>query len=172
MEQPTVENQTTRTQLNPEKSNIYHKWKTYYQNVKTSDSYMFRFFNTLLVIQALCLLMFVTFRFLLLLDEYRLVPFAAIGFLILGIFVICRFLIFTWLEIKAGTYLFSSIIYFGISLLLASKVGLTFTSLDGIMADTFTGVLSFWNLVFAVIIFSMGCIRTFFLGLIHDYRKK
>lgn len=147
-------------------------WKKYFREVKASDSYFVRFGNTILIIQALCLLMFVVVRFLILLDLYKLILLAALGFLAVGVFVIFQFLILSSVKINAGTYFGSSIIYFFISLFLFSQVGMAFSSFDGMMADTFTGVMAFWNMIFSILIFVIGCFRTFIRGLLYDYLKR
>lgn len=153
-----------------EQGNKFSSVKNYFNSVKSSDSYMFRFFNTILIIQGLCLLMFVTFRFLLLIDLYRIIPFAAIFFLGVGIFFIFYFLIIS-VKAKAGAYLGSSIIYLVISIILFFQIGFIDGNFSGLFADSFIGLLSFWNLVFSIILLSFGCIRTFFLGIKQDYTE-
>jgi len=144
--------------------------KKYFNKIKSSDSYMFRFFNTILIIQALCLLMFVVFRFLLLLDLYKLIPLAALGFLAVGIVFIFYFLIIS-IKAKVGMYFGSSIFYLIISIVLFFQIGFIDGNFSGFFADSFIGLISFWNLIFSIILLTFGCIRTFFLGIKQDYIK-
>ena len=144
--------------------------ENYFSKVKNSENYFIRLGNTILFIQALCLLMFVVFRFLWMIDFEKLIPITALFFLVIGIFIILQFLILSSVKANAGTYFGSAILYFFISLFLFSKTGPFYSILDLTMASTFLGLMASWNMIFSIIIFVIGCTRTFLLGIVHDYK--
>lgn len=138
--------------------------KGYYKrSTSKTSSYLQRFTAFLLFTQVNVLLWYILFAILLRINE-TIAPVTVAGGAIVQIFFIISFL-FKGIKARAATYILCGISYLIITVIIFKFIGF-YLSLDGIV---FFSILGLWNGACGAIILVIGLIRTFMLGVKHDY---
>jgi len=146
---------------------IISKMPDYLQNILTdTTNYFQRFLAFLVLTQFLCFFLFVVDRFLVFAGLFKIIPVISLAFFGVGIVLMAIFL-FKAVKARSATFFSTGVAYLMISILLVSQIG----AFDSFLSSTILGIWAAWNLVFSIIILTVGIIRTFLLGVAHDYGR-